>query len=358
VINNLNGFFVMSEPPRVSSTFFRIQGFSCRVERRAIKRAGERDKKHMNTRTIPQSIPALVTACARALAGVQTLGATLSIAQNTEARFEVDYFDLVGEPGSLTNLGKNALLNAKRDSLTQARAARRAAVAAGVKFCSDGVDLLKPRFGRSWNPAWLAAGFSQTSIAVPRSNPLPVLLELRNYLRDNPTQEVTLQGFTLVNAEARITALNAAQQGLDAAVVARKVASQNRDGSVKRLRKRLTCLREELDLLLSDTDARWLEFGFTRPVDSRRPTAVTGLSATPGQPGNVLVQYAPSARALDYRVSWKPQVGSGEPTEVGLFADLAVTLSGLPSGTAIEVSVTARNEAGETQPAEVTVVVP
>ncbi len=120
----------------------------------------------------------------------------------------------------------------------------------------------------------------------------------------------------------------------------------------------MTCLREELDLLLDIDDPRWLEFGFTRPVDSRRPAAVKGLTATPALPGTVLVQYAASARAANYRVSWKSQVGSGEPTEFGLFADLVVTLSGLPSETPIVVSVTARNEAGETQPAEVTVVVP
>jgi hypothetical protein len=88
------------------------------------------------------------------------------------------------------------------------------------------------------------------------------------------------------------------------------------------------------------------------------PEEVTGLTATPGPPGQVLVQHEASARAVDYRVSWKPEIGSGEPTVVGLFADLAVTLSGLPSGTTIVVSVTARNEAGETQPTEVTVVVP
>jgi hypothetical protein len=75
-------------------------------------------------------------------------------------------------------------------------------------------------------------------------------------------------------------------------------------------------------------------------------------------PGQLFVQHDPSARALDYRVSWKVADGSGDPTVVGLFADLAVTLSGLPSGVSIVVSVTARNNAGETQPAEVTVVVP
>ena len=67
---------------------------------------------------------------------------------------------------------------------------------------------------------------------------------------------------------------------------------------------------------------------------------------------------AASARAFDYRVSWNVQNGSGDSTVVGLFADLAVTLSGLPSGATIVVRVTARNNAGETQPANVTILVP
>jgi hypothetical protein len=57
-------------------------------------------------------------------------------------------------------------------------------------------------------------------------------------------------------------------------------------------------------------------------------------------------------------VSWTPQVSGGVTTEVGLFADVAVTLSGLPTGLTIVVSVTARNAAGETQPDSVTIVVP
>ena len=54
----------------------------------------------------------------------------------------------------------------------------------------------------------------------------------------------------------------------------------------------------------------------------------------------------------------QPGEEAGHGARRGLFADLAVTLSGLPSGTTIVVNVTARNEAGETQPSEVTVVVP
>jgi hypothetical protein len=57
-------------------------------------------------------------------------------------------------------------------------------------------------------------------------------------------------------------------------------------------------------------------------------------------------------------VSWKPQSSSGEPTVAGLYGDAGAALSGLPSGVAITVFVTARNNAGETQPVTATIVVP
>jgi hypothetical protein len=312
----------------------------------------------MTTRAIPTTIQGLITFSARALAGVQNLGVTLDIAQNTAARIQTDRFDLVGESGSMTNPGKQAALNSKRSALTVARAARQIARAAGRKFCAIGVDLLKPQLGRRWNPAWLAAGFSRFSISTGQGNPLPMLIEFRNYLRDNPARANIAEGFTEPNADARIAAIESTEHGVNAAISARKLAAQERDAAVKKLRRRMTALREELALILSDTDARWLEFGFSRPADSQAPEPVSGLTATPGQPGTVIVQHAASARALDYRVTWKPQFASGDPTVVGLFADLAVTLSGLPSGTTIVVNVTARNNAGETQPASVTVLVP
>ncbi len=64
------------------------------------------------------------------------------------------------------------------------------------------------------------------------------------------------------------------------------------------------------------------------------------------------------SRAINYRVSWKPQVSSGDPTVVGLYGDGAATLSGLPSGTLIDVLVTARNNAGETQATQASILVP
>ncbi len=313
----------------------------------------------MTTRTIPSSIPALVVLSGRSLSGAQALGVTIALAQNTAARILADRVDLVGEPGPTPAIrGKEAEWQLKREALKTAQATRRAAKKDARAFWSGAVDLLKHHLGRTWNPAWEAAGFTKGTLSTAKGDPEPMLLRIRAYLRDHTAHENAPLNITAAQADVHVAAIQTAEQAVDAATVASKVAAAERKASVKRLTKRLSGLREELDQLLPPDDARWYEFGFSRPVDQPAPAPVTGLTATPGQPGQVFVHHAPSARALDYRVSWKPQVSSGDFTEVGLFADLAVTLSGLPGGTTIVVSVTARNEAGETQPTEVTVVVP
>jgi hypothetical protein len=312
----------------------------------------------MTIRAIPKTIPALVKACARALAGAQSSGATLGVAQNTATKIATDYHDYVGVPGSTTELGKRGVLNDKRDGVKVAREARHAAIAAGREFCAGAIDRLKPHLGRVWNAAWMTAGFTRGTLEVPRSNPLSLLLQLREYLRANPAREIASESFTAAQADTLAVAAETTEAALDAAITARRQAAQQSDAAIRQMGRRLSGLREELDRLLAPDDMRWHEFGFSRPVDSKMPEPVTGLVVTPGLPGQVLVQHAASARALDYRVSWTPQVSGGVPTEVGLFADLAVTLSGLPSGLTVVVSVTARNAAGETQPAFVTIVVP
>ena len=313
----------------------------------------------MTTRIIPKNLPGLLSLGTEALAGVTNLGVTLSVAQNTAPRIATDHYDLFGEPGeNPTNRGKQAAFNAKRDLVRAARGARRAAVFAGRRFCAQAVDLFKGHLGRSWNSAWTAAGFTRFSIAVSTADVPTVLMEVRNYLRENPGRENAPLNITAVVADTHLAAVGAADVALNSAISTRKIAAQQRDLAVKKLRGRLSGLREELGRLMADTDQRWYEFGFSCPVDSKMPSPVTGLVVTPGLPGQVLVQHAASARAINYRVSWKVQNASGDPTVVGLFADLAVTLSGLPSGTTIVVSVTARNDAGETQPASVTIVVP
>jgi hypothetical protein len=313
----------------------------------------------MTTRKIPTSIPALVALSGRSYSGALALGVILTIAQNTAPRILADRIDLVGEAGATPTIrGKEAEWQLKREALKTAQATRRATKKEARGFWSDAVDVLKVHLGRTWNPAWEAAGFTKGTLSTGKGDPAPMLLRIRAYLRDHAAHENAPLNITAAEADVQIAALQTAEQGVDAATVASKQAAADRKASVKRLTKRLSGLREELDQLLAPDDLRWYEFGFSRPIDVRMPEDVTGLTATPAQPGQVLVQHEASARALDYRVSWKPQLASGDPTEVGLFADLSVPLNGLPSGTTIVVFVTARNDAGETLPSFVTVVVP
>ena len=88
------------------------------------------------------------------------------------------------------------------------------------------------------------------------------------------------------------------------------------------------------------------------------PDRVKGVTVTPGLPGNVLVQWDPSPRAIHYRVSWSLVSSGAEIVEVGLFSDLAANLADLPTGATITVHVTARNNAGETSATKVEVTVP
>jgi hypothetical protein len=307
---------------------------------------------------IPYNRDLIIALAVRAKAGANAIGTAVGLAQHNAARITADLEDQIGEAGSLTNTGKQGQYNQKHVALTAARAIRRDAIADGRKLCAAAVDGLKAHLGRTWNPQWTAAGFSGNTIAVSTAHVIPRLFELRNYYRVNPTREVTSEGLTAVAIEAKLALIEAAEHGRDAALSDFRDARDARDLSAQNLKSRMSGLQEELGRLLSDADNRWTDFGFTRPIDGPMPARVQGVTATPGLPGAVLVQWEASPRAINYRVSWSLVTSGAEITEVGLFTDLAANLSGLPTGTTIAIHVTARNNAGETPATIVETTVP
>ena len=132
-----------------------------------------------------------------------------------------------------------------------------------------------------------------------------------------------------------------------AAKAARVQRKTERDASFKKLRGRLSGLRGELEQLLEDEDGR--------PIDGHKPTPVTALVLLPVGSGTAVATWEPSARAQDYRVTWKPTASSDPATEVGLFAETQAVLTSLPAGVPITVAVSARNGSGETAPTEAAV---
>jgi hypothetical protein len=293
----------------------------------------------------------VILLAAPALAGASAHGAVLNITHNDAPKISADYYDLVGQPGAGLSAGKQGQLNQKRIAVTDAQSLRREKIAAGLLFCGNAVDHLKESLGRTWNPRWQAAGFTRGSLAMP-TNPLPLLFDLRAYFLANAAQELPAKDLTAADADVLATAIENAERDLNLARSARKTAAEARDESFRKLRRRLVGLRSELDQILSDDDPRWIDFGFSRPVDRRIPKAVTGLTLRPGGvAGEIIVEWEPSVGAANYRVGRQVLTVDVEPVEVGLFSDRMVIIGDLPSGKTVRVTVTARNEAGETLPA-------
>jgi hypothetical protein len=312
----------------------------------------------MTTRTIPRAIEDLIQLAVRALAGLLGIGVTVDIQQNTAAKMSADLYDLTGEPGAGPNAGKQGQLNLKRAAVTAAETARRTAIANGLKFCADGIDALKSHLGRRWNPQWQAVGFTQGSLRLPR-HPLALLLQLRNYFRTHAAHEISAKEITAAKADALATAVEQAEHDLDLAKSARKTASEARDEAVRALSSRLRGLRTELDQLLADDDARWIEFGFSRPIDGHIPAAVASLTLRAGGvPGEIIAEWAPSSGAINYRVSRLIAGVDTEPVEIGLVAEPLTIISDLPHGANVTVIVTARNDDGETLPSNAQIAVP
>jgi hypothetical protein len=303
---------------------------------------------------IPHPIGAVITLGRNAHVGALSIGAAVSLSQNTAPKIGVDFHDLAGDPATPLVLGKQARYAAQIVAVKDAHAAKRDAIRDGREFCRLAINLLRPVLGNEWNTAWQAAGFHLSSLRLP-AQPVALLTALRAYFGANPTRENAAAGITATAAEAAADAIDAAILAVGSAKAARVVRKAERDASLKKLRERLSGLRGELDQLLEDDDGRWYEFGFQRPIDGHKPAPVEGLVLLPVGSGTVMATWETSARAQNYRVTWKPTASSDPATEVGLFAETQAVLTSLPAGVPITVAVSARNDSGETTPTEAAV---
>jgi hypothetical protein len=119
------------------------------------------------------------------------------------------------------------------------------------------------------------------------------------------------------------------------------------------LRKRLSNLRAELAQLLAPTDDRWQAFGFRRPADGRMPELVQDVTATEVAQGAVRVDWSPAKRADGYRVTVRVAESDALPLEDVLLSDRSRTITGIPDGSSLIISVSARNRSGETRATQI-----
>jgi hypothetical protein len=315
----------------------------------------------MSTRPIPQPVDPLLILGETAYQGALAVGGVIDLKQNDAPAILATLRTVTGTPPAVPTdppiPGTQAIYLEAISAVVAANASHRAALEEAREFSREAIDLLRHVLGRRWNSDWSAAGLTAGSLAVP-TNPEPLLIPLRSYFGAHPAHGNAALGITAATVQQQLDTIATTRQNATAKLAARIAAKTQRDESVKQLRSRLIGLRTELDQLLDPDDERWYQFGFARPSDGRKPALVGGLTLHAGLPGVVQVSWLRSALATNYRVSWLRPAPGAEPVIAGLFTDLAVTLTGLPSGESITVSVSARNATGETAPMQKTIVVP
>ncbi len=307
--------------------------------------------------TLPSTIDDIISLGNKALTGAVAIGAGIPLTINTTTAIAANLHDLIGDPATPLVPGKQAKYTAQKTAVKDAYAGARAAKKAGRAFCMLAIDVLKPVLGGQWNTQWNAAGFYLPSLKVP-ANPTPILIRLREYFNANPAQEVAALNVNATTAQLRLAAIQSAELAVAQArdlLLSRKA---DRDASLSGLRKRLSGLRGELEQRVSAEDGRWYDFGFRRPADGSIPSPVTGIVITPAGSGQLVVTWEPSARAENYRVTWKPNSSSDPAIDAGLFTDPQAVLSSVPSSVTITVTVSARNSSGETLPTEAAITLP
>ncbi len=321
-------------------------------------KAGQIIQNPMADNSISESFDPLVQFLEDAADGAHDHGVAVGLKQNDEAALRTALTDLIGKPAGPGNvppaeLGFKDKWNVAKAAKTSSTGALRSAKSNGRVLARACIGVLQPRLGQSWNNTWQTAGFTHNSLAVPQ-NPLPLLNQLRSYFVTNPTHEVADLTPTI---SATATACEASAQAISTAASTSNnknmesgQAKKNLAAGIKAARARLTGLREELDQLIEDDDDLWYAFGFDKPGDPDTPEVPENLVATPGAAGSkmLFVDWDDAVRGHGYRVivtdTATPPVQLAN--EIVHESEANLTLDTLPSGTAVRITVSARNRTG------------
>ncbi len=295
-------------------------------------------KGRMAHNALPNGEDDLISLAEDCIDGAHQLQDAVGLKQNREPELQDDLDEFVLKKG-LWNAA-DGQRNAKETGVRTARSNARATLTLAR-------DNFKPVFGGKASSAWTAAGWPDDSIAVPSTSDklLPLLLAVKQYLTDNPAQEVPNKGVTAANTTALHTALSTAVSARNTHKTTLGQCLGHRDQCEKKLRTRLRGLVTELEQLLDPLDPRWLTFGLNRPGAVDAPDAVEDTQATLLGGGKVRVQCARAPRA-DYYQIYILVVGVDADFHLASSkTDHDVILEGLPVGATVQIKMRAVNEA-------------
>lgn len=295
---------------------------------------------------IPTTISHLIAAAGGAADGAHALEADIGLQQNTEACIRADRAALIAAASHYdTRKAARAHLAGVRGKQGEQTRRLLAQIAETLRLC----------LGCEWGPAWQAAGWTNPTLALPRTQEerLGLLARLEAFFNANPAYEVPEMAATAAACAAQQSAFAAASAAADQAENEAAAAREVREAAVELLEHRMRSLLEELSLLLADEDPRWHAFGFHAPADPEIPEIPEPATVKPGVAGSqtLMVGWPHALRAERYRVFVRVP-GQSEPLLVqnAEGEQATVHLNGLAaSGAPIEVALSAANEAGESR---------
>ena len=314
----------------------------------------------MSSNAIPSTYEPLIQLLTDAVDGASTHGAAAGLKQNDETALRAVLHDLVGTPTGPDNPsqalpGLKAQYNTAKANKAAMTAALRSAQSNGRALAMACIGTLKPRLGNQWNAAWQEAGFASNSLQVP-ANPVFVLQNLHSFYLAHTdyevkelTPDISCTAFACAKA---VKTIADAQVASNRSNFETGEARNRLEQGVKAARMRLSGLREELARLIADDDHRWYAFGFDRPSHVGSPETPENVVVTPGAAGSGLlfVDWDDARRADSYRL--RALDADGKVLAEVMPQDSEAKLTGLPTGSTVALTVTARNAAGESPASE------
>jgi hypothetical protein len=293
---------------------------------------------------IPKAFDALLSFAEKAADGLHSLGVALGIMHNTETIVRADL--------TTARTSNNAYQAAKSTRLA-ATNAQDTADKNAIAFITAARDVLKQTLGSRYSQAWNEVGYISGSLAVPATvdGRLALVKSIELYLTAHPAHEI-VPLITHQKAATVYDALNDAISALNTAWSDQREKKNARDAAAVALQERLRNLSRELMQFLSDTDPRWLEFGFNVPADDETPDVPEDLVVLPGSSGHLVAHWPASARADRYRLFKQVVNVDQDFVYVDTITDTSKDMNTFTPGAHVKVRVTAVNEAGESLPSD------
>jgi hypothetical protein len=307
-------------------------------------RKKQTNRKTMASNPTPDDDDVLIALTEDLADGCHLHEVALGIKQQTEAVMRAT---LLAAQNALLGLGDAEALFDQKEVLLETKDNEGKLV---LKNCRRRLAKL---FGDLYNANWQAAGFPNSSTAVPTNDDqrFTLLGALKLYFGAHPEAESADFEATAALCETAAQALSDARQAANTAESNFTTAKNTTlPAAMRSLRKRVRGLIVELGTLMDDADSRWEAFGLNIPAEPSVPEAIEELTLSALGGGKVFAQWTYATRMTGTRIMLKRLGVDDEPASIGTVGGLEKVLASQTLGQTLEIFVIATNDGGDAPP--------